>query len=87
VSYRGLSWAIVSKVLIINTAQDLNRQVVKSDTGRVIFPAIAFEIPALAQRGQLNTVEGVLSRAIDGLSESQPIRRVRVYARRSWSRE
>jgi hypothetical protein len=62
--------------LDVGCVQDLNRQIVKSDTGSIRFPDIDFEIPALSQRGQLNTIEGVLARAIDGLSEQQPVRKV-----------
>lgn len=62
--------------LSVTNSADLNRQVVKSDTATLRIPEIDFEIPANTQKGSLNTLEGVLSRAIEGLEEQQPVRRV-----------
>lgn len=54
---------------------DLNRQIVKSESAIVKLPEIQFEIPAATQRGVLTTVEGILERAIEGLSAGQDDRR------------
>ncbi|CAI5499266.1 unnamed protein product [Closterium sp. Naga37s-1] len=53
----------------------MNRQVVKSDSATIRIPEIDFEIPPESQRGTLTTVEGVLTRAHDGLGALQAERR------------
>lgn len=53
----------------------LNRQVVKSETATIKVPELDFEIPPEAQRGSLSTVEGVLTRAADGLGALQEERK------------
>ncbi|XP_057436587.1 uncharacterized protein LOC130729000 [Lotus japonicus] len=53
----------------------LNRQVVKSESATIKIPELEFEIPPEAQRGSLSTVEGVLTRAADGLQALQEERR------------
>lgn len=55
--------------------QDLNRQLIKSDTGSVYFPELDFEIPKETQRGTINTIEGVLQKAIEDLRLHQDDRR------------
>lgn len=55
---------------------DLDRQVVKSDYASLEIPELGFEIPANTQKGSLNTLEGILGRAIDGISDQQPVRKV-----------
>lgn len=57
----------------IETAEDLNRQVVKSESCDSSFPEISLEIPH--QRGQLTTVEGLLSEVSEDLKTGQPVRR------------
>ncbi|KAK3839437.1 MAG: ZPR1 zinc-finger domain-containing protein [Linnemannia elongata] len=57
----------------ISNKADLNRQLVKTDTATVKIPEIDFEIPA--QRGQLTTIEGLLSTVIDDLESDQPVRK------------
>ncbi|KAG0292989.1 nucleolar zinc-finger protein [Linnemannia gamsii] len=57
----------------ISSKADLNRQLVKTDTASVKIPEIDFEIPA--QRGQLTTIEGLLSTVIDDLESDQPVRK------------
>ncbi|KAJ3296656.1 hypothetical protein HDU79_006067 [Rhizoclosmatium sp. JEL0117] len=59
---------------IIKNKQDLNRQVVKSETASVKFHELDFEIPSETQRGVLTTVEGLISKSIEGLSAMQPVR-------------
>ncbi|TPX38526.1 hypothetical protein SeLEV6574_g07752 [Synchytrium endobioticum] len=60
----------------IESEEDLNRQVVKSETAIVRIEEADFEIPASTQRGVLTTVEGMVSRAIEGLETNQPLRKV-----------
>ncbi|KAF9541817.1 hypothetical protein EC957_002652 [Mortierella hygrophila] len=57
----------------ISNKADLNRQIVKTDTATVKIPEIDFEIPA--QRGQLTTIEGLLSTVVDDLESDQPVRK------------
>ncbi|PZC71175.1 hypothetical protein B5X24_HaOG213937 [Helicoverpa armigera] len=68
---KGVLWK-----LRVETPEDLNRQVVKSDYTCVRIPSLEFEIPANSQNGEVTTVEGILSRAISGLSQDQEARRV-----------
>jgi zinc finger protein len=56
------------------TKADLNRQVIKSETGRVEIPELEFEIPPNEKRGDINTVEGVLTNIADSLAADQPNR-------------
>ncbi|CAO2820018.1 unnamed protein product [Amaranthus hypochondriacus] len=53
----------------------LNRQVVKSESATIKIPELDFEIPPEAQRGSLSTVEGILTRAADGLEALQEERK------------
>ena len=53
------------------TKADLNRQVIKSETCRVLIPEADFEIPANGTRGDINTIEGVLSNIADSLQAEQ----------------
>ncbi|KAI8909001.1 ZPR1 zinc-finger domain-containing protein, partial [Gorgonomyces haynaldii] len=63
------------QVCTINKPEDLNRQVIKSEWGTVRFEELDFEIPSESQRGILSTVDGILDRAIEGLSQEQPQRK------------
>lgn len=53
--------------LTVERREDLNRQLIKSDTASVRLPDLDFEIPARSQRGGISTVEGVLSTAAQNL--------------------
>ncbi|XP_038065261.1 zinc finger protein ZPR1-like [Patiria miniata] len=59
----------------IKTRKDFNRQVVKADTASLRIPELEFEVPCGSQKGSFTTVEGVISRAIEGLEQEQPIRK------------
>jgi len=59
----------------IITQADLNRQVIKSDYAAVKIPEIDFEIPP-SKRGEITTVEGIMSRCISSLEQDQPVRKV-----------
>lgn len=54
---------------------DLNRQIIRTDNAKVTIPELDFEIPAGSQKGCFTTVEGVITRAIQGLEQEQPVRR------------
>ncbi|KAI9330824.1 ZPR1 zinc-finger domain-containing protein [Obelidium mucronatum] len=58
----------------VKNKADLNRQVVKSESASVKFVELDFEIPPATQRGVLTTIEGLISKSIEGLSAEQPSR-------------
>jgi zinc finger protein len=58
----------------ILSRQDLNRQIVKSETCTVTIPEYELTIPA--SKGQLTTVEGVIQDVIRDLGYDQPLRRI-----------
>eukprot|EP00667_Euglena_gracilis_P009087 EG_transcript_9220 len=53
---------------------DLSRAVIRSDHTTVAIPELDFEIPP--QFGEITTVEGLLSVAIEGLEKDQSVRRI-----------
>ncbi|CAM9328873.1 unnamed protein product [Ectocarpus sp. 12 AP-2014] len=59
--------------LTVNNAEDLNRQVIKSDFATVTFREMEFQIPP-RQRGEVTTVEGLLRTAAEKLGEAQDLR-------------
>uniref|UniRef100_A0A671N8B7 ZPR1 zinc finger n=1 Tax=Sinocyclocheilus anshuiensis TaxID=1608454 RepID=A0A671N8B7_9TELE len=61
--------------LQVKTKEDMNREVVKSDSASTRIPQLDFEIPAFTQNGSLSTIEGLLDRAVAGLEQDQPIRK------------
>ncbi|DAZ97049.1 TPA: hypothetical protein N0F65_012918 [Lagenidium giganteum] len=61
--------------LTVEDMEDLNRQVIKADTATVLFPDVGFEIPPKTQRGTINTIEGLLHKAIEDLRMDQAQRR------------
>ncbi|XP_029357889.1 zinc finger protein ZPR1 isoform X1 [Echeneis naucrates] len=65
----------ISYTLRVETKQDLNREVVKSDSATTRIPELDFEIPPFTQKGSLSTVEGLLDRAVAGLEQDQAVRR------------
>ncbi|KNA21846.1 hypothetical protein SOVF_039550 [Spinacia oleracea] len=69
---RGCSYTLK---LPAGESQMLNRQVVKSESATIKIPELDFEIPPEAQRGSLSTIEGILTRAADGLETLQEERR------------
>ena len=60
----------------LSSSQDLNRQVVRADSASLTVPELDFEVPAHRQEGGLTTVEDTLTRAVEGLGQDQPLRRV-----------
>uniref|UniRef100_A0A8D2IWL0 ZPR1 zinc finger n=1 Tax=Varanus komodoensis TaxID=61221 RepID=A0A8D2IWL0_VARKO len=66
----------VCYTLSVRNRQDMNREVVKTDCATARVPELDFEIPAFSQKGALTTLEGLIDRAIAGLEQDQPGRRV-----------
>lgn len=61
--------------LLVKNEKDLNRRIVKSDFSSVRIEELDFEIPPQSQKGEVTTVEGIISRVISGLSQDQEKRR------------
>lgn len=59
----------------IASQKDLNRQVIKSEWATVRFEELDFEIPPTTQSGILSTVDGLINRAVEGLSQDQEKRK------------
>ncbi|XP_039258195.2 zinc finger protein ZPR1-like [Styela clava] len=60
----------------VDPQRDLNRRVVKTESTTIKIPEIDFEIPPESQKGILTTIEGVMDRAVRGLEQEQPVRRI-----------
>ncbi|XP_014262367.1 zinc finger protein ZPR1 [Cimex lectularius] len=60
----------------VETENDMNRQVVKSDYTCVKIPHINFEIPSQSQKGEITTIEGIINRTIEGLVQDQHLRQI-----------
>jgi len=58
----------------VTSPDDLNRQIIKSDSCSLFVPQLEFEIPASTQRGSISTMEGVFRTAADNLEQLQPER-------------
>ncbi|GBC08465.1 hypothetical protein RclHR1_08130008 [Rhizophagus clarus] len=59
----------------INDKQDLDRQLVKSETASIKIKEIDLEIPATTKRGCLTTIEGIISSIVEDLSADQLVRK------------
>ncbi|KAK9461575.1 ZPR1 zinc-finger domain-containing protein [Lipomyces oligophaga] len=59
---------------IVESKDDMDRQVVKSESCDVTFTDVALTIPH--QRGQLTTIEGLLTEVSESLSQEQPARKL-----------
>lgn len=55
---------------------DLNRQVIFSEYATIEIPELELEMLARHHKGDITTVEGILQRTIDGLSQDQPRRQL-----------
>ena len=60
--------------LHVTGKEDLNRQMVKSDSASIIIPLLELEVPPRTQKGSMSTIEGILKRAADNLEMLQPER-------------
>ena len=65
----------VKYTLQVTGLTDLNRQVIKSEWGSVLVPDVELEIPCEAQQGSSSTVEGFLTKTVEGLQSQQDERR------------
>ena len=54
-----------------HTRMDLNRQIIRSETARIRIDEIDFEVEPTGRRGEINTVEGVLTNMADSLQVGQ----------------
>jgi len=64
----------VHQELLVTVSEDLNRQLIKSDSASIVIPEIEFEIPPNTQRGSISTIEGTLRKAIENLQADQEYR-------------
>lgn len=62
--------------LTIENEKDLNRRVCKTDYSGIRIEELDFEIPPKSQKGEITTVEGIISRVVTGLSQDQEKRQV-----------
>ncbi|XP_068249665.1 zinc finger protein ZPR1 [Palaemon carinicauda] len=60
----------------VREEKDLSVQVVRSNHATISVPEVELEIPADSEKGEITTVEGILRRTIEGLSQDQPNRRL-----------
>ena len=61
--------------LKITSKSDMDRSLVKMETASFRFENLDFEIPPMTQPGLFTTIEGIISRAIQGLQQNQPLRK------------
>ncbi len=64
----------IRMTLDVRGPEDMNRQVIKSDSCTLLLPSLELEIPPVTQRGQVTTLEGVLRKCADQLQEGQAAR-------------
>jgi zinc finger protein len=57
--------------LCVRNFEDLNRQIVKSDSATLFFPTLDLEIPPSTQQGKVSTLEGILQTIVDHLTQQQ----------------
>lgn len=62
--------------LYLTCGKDLDRQIIKSDSASIKIKEIDFEIPPLTQKGEINTIEGILRTASKNLQHGQPLRMI-----------
>lgn len=62
-------------ILKIIKSSDLDRDLIKSENCSIKFNELDFEIPPSNEKGSVNTIEGYLKNAYDGMMETQEIRR------------
>lgn len=65
----------IKLTLLVKEASDLNRRIVKSDFSSVRIEELDFETPVKSQKGEVTTVEGIISRVVTGLNQDQEQRR------------
>lgn len=60
--------------LKVTKPEDLNRQIIKSDSAMIKFEELDLEIPSMTQKGEINTIEGILKSVEKNLMLDQPQR-------------
>ncbi|KAF7458391.1 ZPR1 zinc-finger domain protein [Cryptosporidium felis] len=60
--------------LVVTSISDLNRQVVKSEFATFSILEQELEIPPSTQKGIISTIEGIIAKTIQGLSQDQEVR-------------
>ena len=60
--------------LTLTSKDDLDRQMVKSDSASIIIPYLDLEVPPGTQKGTISTIEGFLKRIAENLEALQPER-------------
>lgn len=65
----------IKLTLLVKEAKDLNRRIVKSDFSSVRIEELDFEIPIKSQKGEVTTVEGIITRVEAGLAQDQDQRK------------
>ena len=60
----------------VKDANDLNRQIVRSEWATVSIPALEFEVPPTHEHGSLTTIEGFITNCINDLELHQPARKL-----------
>ncbi|CAG9809578.1 unnamed protein product [Chironomus riparius] len=62
--------------LTIDDVKDLNRRVCKTDYSALRIEELDFEIPPKSQKGEITTIEGIIDRVVNGLSQDQEKRKL-----------
>ncbi|GAX23299.1 zinc finger protein [Fistulifera solaris] len=57
--------------LTVRCSEDLNRQIVKSDSATLFFQTLDLEIPRSTQQGKISTLEGILQTTVNQLTQQQ----------------
>ncbi|ODM89234.1 Zinc finger protein-likeZPR1 [Orchesella cincta] len=65
----------VEFTLQVKNKSDLNRMVVKTDYAALNIPELELETPQRTQKGEVTTVEGILTRVMTGLQQDQERRK------------
>lgn len=65
----------IKLTLKVKDVKDLNRRIIKSDFSSVRIEELDFEIPSKSQKGEVTTIEGIISRVVTGLEQDQEARR------------
>jgi len=60
--------------LLLTSTDDLDRQIIKSDSATIAIPCMQLEIPRSTQKGSITTIEGMLKTAAGNLERDQPER-------------
>ncbi|KAK2959353.1 putative Zinc finger protein ZPR1 like protein [Blattamonas nauphoetae] len=63
--------------LKVQKPEDFDREVIRTEWAKIVIPEMDFEIPGNAGRkGEITTIEGILTHIKSMLEESQPLRRI-----------